>query len=679
MDHIPQNIQKRVLQLRKTIEHHQHLYHVTDAPEISDEAYDSLVRELLSLEEKYPSLRTKDSPTERIGGKPQRAFRKVRHTVPQWSFNNVFDNNELKAWEEKLLRILSREFEMERKTLPYCAELKIDGLKVVLTYKDGVFVEGATRGDGVTGEDVTENLRTIGNLPLCLTENVDCIVTGEVWLSKKELDRINEEQKKAGLPLYANTRNTAAGTLRQLDPKVTASRKLDTFIYDIEEYSGKSVAAHTKPKTQNEELALLARWGFSVEKHHRLCCDRDDVERFYAECAKKKEIYDFGVDGIVLKVNDISLQQKLGYTGKAPRFAIAYKFPAEQVTTKVEDIVLQIGRTGVLTPVAHLTPVLVAGSTVSRATLHNEDEIRRLDVRIGDTVILQKAGDVIPDIVSVIKELRTGKEKQYLFPKKVKECGGDGSIERVPGEAAWRCVDRSSLEQLKRKLYYFVSKKGFNIVGLGPAIIDALLEHGLITSAPDIFSLKQGDLKTLPHFGEKSADNLMTSIERARTVPLNRFLTSLSIDNVGEETAHDLARYFGTLERLTNATEEELMLVEGIGNVVAKSLYSWFRDADNKKLLHALTKEIRIIQERARKTSPFFDGKTFVLTGTLQGMSRDQAKEEIRVRGGTVSNSVSGVTNVVIAGDDPGSKFTKAKERGITILTEEEFLKKLGK
>ncbi|MFA6797528.1 MAG: NAD-dependent DNA ligase LigA, partial [Candidatus Paceibacterota bacterium] len=482
----------RYNKLVKTVEQHRYLYHVLDKPTISDEAYDSLIREIFDLEEKYPELRTPESPTQRVGDKPLDEFKKVKHEVRQWSFDDCFSLDGLKKWDEKVRRMIEKKESLKDEKVEYCCELKIDGLKMILTYKNGKFVQGSTRGDGEVGEDVSQNLKTIKSIPVVLPKPLDIIVVGECWLSKKELERINKERKEKGEQLFANTRNAAAGSIRQLDSKVPASRKLSSFIYDIDKIN------EDLPKTQSEELKMLSELEFKTNSHTEIFNSLENVQKFYEKWSKEKDTLDYGLDGIVIKINSRKIQDSLGYTGKSPRWGIAYKFPAEQVTTIVEDIVLQVGRTGVLTPVAHLKPVLVAGSTVSRATLHNEDEIKRLDVRIGDTVILQKAGDVIPDIVIVLKDLRTGKEKEYVFPKKVESCGGDGSIERIEGQAAWRCVYKNSFEQQKRKFYHFVSKKAFNIDGCGPKIIDALLENNLISNFDDLFTLKKGDLLALP-------------------------------------------------------------------------------------------------------------------------------------------------------------------------------------
>lgn len=662
--------------MRESLLHHQYLYNTLDTPEITDEAYDSLMRELLSLEEQYPEIASSTSPTVRVGGEVLSSFKKTKHVVRQWSLDNVFSYQELGKWEEKIARILEREFEITSAKPEYCVELKIDGLKAVLTYENGVLVKGATRGDGVTGEEITENLKTIGSIPLTLNKKVNLIVSGEVWLSKKEFKRINREREKAQEPVFQNPRNAAAGTLRQLDPKIAASRNLSTFMYDINRLEDGDDRVEA-PRTQIDELNLLKELGFKVEPNFLHAKKLNDIEKFYKTWVKKKDKQDFGIDGVVMKVNDASLQEKLGYTGKSPRYAIAYKFPAEQVTTKVENIVLQVGRTGVVTPVATLTPVFVDGSTVSRATLHNEDEINRLDVRVGDTVILQKAGDVIPDIVKVVTELRSGKEKKYRFPKKVPECGGDGRIERIPGQAAYRCVARDSDEQLRQKFYYFVSKKAFNIDGLGPRIIDLLLDEGVIESYPDIFTIKLNDIKDLEGLGEKSGENLISEIEKAKEISLARFIIALSIDGVGEETAHDLAAHFGDLESLQQARENDLMRIDGVGDIVAEAVSTWFKNKENKKLIIKLLKYVRI--EKSESSSNVLDGKVFVVTGTLENWGRDEIKDVIRQNGGVVSSSVSKKTDYVLAGESPGSKKDKAEDLGIVILSESDFLKLIGK
>ncbi len=689
----PKDVIKRLQKLKETIEHHRHAYHSLDRPEITDEAYDSLLRELEAVEAKYPHLKASDSPSQRVGGAPLDEFTKVKHAVRQWSFDDVFDHGELKKWDEKVRNFIKKAASTNSadptrprlgadEKVEYCCELKIDGLKVILTYEDGALVTAATRGDGEVGEDVTQNVRTIHTIPLKILSHPSLIAVGEIWIGKKSLEKINKDREKAGEPLYANTRNLAAGSIRQLDPKVTASRKLDSFIYDIDAITlpPASLNSHQLvPITQSSELELLKKLGFQTNPHFRVFDSLEGVQKFYEEWTKKKDTLEYGLDGIVIKVNSRKIQEALGYTGKSPRWGVAYKFPAEQVTTVVEDIVFQVGRTGVITPVAQLRPVLVAGSTVSRATLHNEDEIRRLDVRVGDTVVLQKAGDVIPDIVSVVKELRTGKEKTFVWPKHIPACGGDGRIERIPGEAAWRCVNKDSFEQQKRLFYYFVSKRCFDIDGMGPKIVDVLLENNLVTSFDEIFTLKRGDLLALPRFAELSVDNLLISIEKARDITLPRLLTALSIPQVGEETAYDIAGHFGSLEGIQKAKYEEIESIYGVGPVVARSVYEWFHDPDNITLIRDLLKQVRVGEMvKPADGATKLLGQSFVFTGTMPTLERLDAERMVRENGGEVSSSVSKKTSYVVAGENPGSKLAKAETLGVKVIGEKEFLALIG-
>ena len=654
---------ERAKKLRNTIERHIELYHTYDKPEISDEAYDALVRELEEIESKYPELATPDSPTQRIGGKVLEKFEKVEHAVPQWSFNDAFSEDDIRAFDERVRRLT-------RKPLTYTSELKIDGLKVVLTYEKGILKTAATRGDGRVGEDVTNNARTIKSIPLRLEESISCIVEGEIWMAKSVLVKLNKKRERNGEELFANPRNVAAGSMRQLDPKMTRERELDNFVYDIARIHGK------EPKTQEEELKLLNKLGFKVNPHFKQHENIESVIKYWKSWEQKKEKEDYLIDGVVVKVNERAIQEDLGYTGKAPRFGIAFKFQAEQVTTVVEDITLQIGRTGVLTPVAILRPVLVAGSTVSRATLHNEDEIKKKDIRIGDTVVLQKAGDVIPEVVRVVTEMRTGKEKIFKFPTHFPLCGGDGRIERVLGQAAYRCVAKNSYEQQRRKLSHFVSRRVFDIDGLGPNIITQLMNADIVSNFDDIFTIKRGDLETLERFGEKSIDNLLKSVEKARDVTLARFIASLSIPQVGEETARDLAKHFGTPERFAKATEAKLTALDGVGPIVAQAIVDWFKDKENRKLFERLLKQVRIQEEKVQKEGKIA-GLSFVLTGTLSSISRDDAKERIRELGGEVKESVSKNTDYVVVGETPGDKLKKAQDLGVKTLNEAEFLKLL--
>ncbi|MES2214147.1 MAG: NAD-dependent DNA ligase LigA [Patescibacteria group bacterium] len=667
---IPTEIKERAAKLRDTIDHHRYLYHVLDQSEISDEALDSLKNELKKLEDEYPELLTVDSPTQRVAGAVLKGFEKVRHEVPQWSFDDAFTEEDIRAFDARVKRGLKEKFKREIQP-EYVVELKIDGLKIVLTYTEGLLVTAATRGDGKVGENVTQNVRTIQSVPLKLRKPVSIVVEGEAWMGKSTLKKINTEKKKRGEEEFANPRNVAAGSIRQLDPSITASRRLDSFIYDIAHLEGEM------PDTQEKELGLIASLGFKANPHFKNVHNIEGVIDFWKEWTNKKEKQDYLIDGIVIKVNERTYQEALGYTGKSPRFGIAFKFAPEQVTTVVEGITLQIGRTGVLTPVAELRPVLVAGSTVSRATLHNEDEIKRLDLRVGDTVIIQKAGDVIPDVVKVLTEMRTGKEKPYVFPTHFPLCGGDGRIERVSGQAAHRCVDKRSFAMQRRKLYYFASKHVFDIDGMGPKVIDALLDAELISTFDDIFKLKRGDLEALPRFGELSVENLLNAIEKARKVTLARFIASLSISNVGEETARDLAEHFATPERFQGATVTELESLNGVGPVVARSIVEWFSDKENKKLYERLLKQVTI-QKEERKIGGKLSTLTFVLTGTLPTLSRDEASEKIRAEGGNVSSSVSKNTDYVLAGSEAGEKYDKALKLGVKVISEAEFLNMLG-
>ena len=677
---IPQKMRERYEKLKSTINRYRRLYHVFDKEEITQQALDSLKHELSQIEAKYPRIIAPDSPSQRVAGKPLPGFKKVRHKVTQWSFNDAFTPEEVREFDARVKRFLQPVFGATHPT--YVCELKIDGLKVVLTYEKGILKTAATRGDGLVGEDVTHNIKTIESVPLSLSRPVDITVEGEVWMSSSALEALNRTREKEGEPLFANPRNAAAGSIRQLDPRVAASRRLDVFVYDVAETSEKF------PGTQEEELEYMQKLGFKVNTHHTFAKNIDECVDFWNEwkprrqrvgvpteaSGKKGRHQEYWIDGVVLKVNEKKYEDALGYTGKAPRFAIAFKFPAEQVTTVLEGIVLQVGRTGVLTPVAHLKPVSVAGTTVSRATLYNEYEIRRLDVRIGDTVVLQKAGDVIPDIVSVVKELRPKNAKAYTWPARVPECGGDGRIERIPGQAAWRCVNKNSFAVVRRRFHNFVGKHALDIEGLGKERVDLALEKGLVQHYDELFTLTEGDLLTLEGFAEISAKKLLESIEKARRVELARLLVGLSIPQVGEETAIVLANTFRTIEKLTKASPAELEEVEGVGPIVAKEVVEWFALKRHRELVARLQKVLDITSPHTEAKAGKLSGKTYVLTGTLSSMSRDEAKEKLRTLGADISESVSKKTTAVIAGENPGSKVDKARELSVPVLTEAQFL-----
>lgn len=661
---------KRLEKLRETVAWHRKKYHNDDAPEISDQAYDALLAELELLEQK---IEGRAATAHTVGGDVNVAFSKVTHRVPQWSFDNVFTYQELLEWDARVKRLVI-EADYDTSTVSYVVEHKIDGLKLVIEYEKGKLLRTSTRGNGQVGENVTHTGKTISSLPHELPFPIDLICVGEVWLSEKEFKRINANREKSGEPLFANPRNAAAGTLRQLDSAVAASRSLSLTVYDVDLLE-RIPDTIEKPTSQWEELQLLTQLGLPTNKYSKLCSSIKAVQTFYESWSEKRNDQPYGIDGVVIKLNSLQLQRVLGYTAKAPRFGVAYKFAAEEATTVVEDIQLQVGRTGVITPVAHLRPVLIDGSTVSRATLHNEDNINRLDVRVGDTVILRKAGDIIPEILSVMKSLRPGNTKPYRFPKTVTECGGDGSIERIPGEAAYRCVSKDSGALHRHRLYHFVSKGALNVDGVGPRIVDLLLEHGLISHYSDFFTLTVGDLKDLPGFQVKAAENVIAAITAAKKIPLHRLLVGLSIENIGTENARLLADTFGSIEVLQKATVEEMAAVHGVGRVVAQSVANWFADAANQKNLAELLPHLTIEKPTQKATTQTLTGKTFVLTGSLETFTRDEAKSAIQSLGGKVSSSVSQKTDFVVAGSEPGSKAAEAQRLAVPIIHEADFKK----
>ena len=630
---------------------------------------DSLKNELVQIEKEHPELITADSPTQRVAGTALAKFAKVTHKVPQWSLNDAFTEEDIIEFDVRIKRMLEKK--LGKPVEPtYTCELKIDGLHVVLEYADGNLVTAATRGDGEIGEDVTHNVRTIRSVPMQLQENVSLIAEGEIWLSKKQLEVINIKREKEGKDTYANPRNLAAGTIRQLDPKIALERKLDTFIYDI--------SLGEDAVSQKAELDRLKKLGFKVNTDHVVCGTIKEVIGFWHAWHTKKDKQPYVIDGVVVKVNELEYQQALGYTGKGPRFAIAIKFPAEEATTVVEDIQLQVGRTGAVTPVAHLQSVLIDGSTVSRATLHNEDEINRLDVRIGDTIILQKAGDIIPKVMSVITELRPPHTKPYKFPKKVVGCGGDGSIERIPGEAAYRCVTLDSEYLHRKRLHHFVSKVGLNMDGVGPKIIDLLLDHGVINTYHDLFELEVGDLKDLPSIKEKAAENIVAAIQKVTTPPVEKYLVALSIDNVGEEVARLVLAKCTDIQTLALANIEDLTEIKGVGETVAQSIVTWMQNKENKQTLAHLSKYIQPIPYISTDAQSPVSGKSMVFTGTLPTLGRDEAKDLARKHGATIASSVSKNTDYVVVGENAGSKEEKAKSLGVKVLTEASFLQMLS-
>lgn len=661
----PQKVRERAAKLRATITKYRALQHEQDVSPLSPEALDSLKYELATLEAQYPELVTPSSPTQVVAGAPLPFLKKVRHAVPQWSFNDAFTEEDIRAFDERVRKVYGA-------PPTYALELKIDGLKIVLTYQKGELVTAATRGDGIMGEEVTHNIRTIASVPQQLVRPIDIIVEGEVYLTRSGFEKLNALRQTQGEPLFANPRNAAAGSIRQLDPKIAAGRPLGVFVYDV------ATTSETLPTTQSEELAYLAKLGLPVNPEHRHADTLDEVFAYWQTWqGSAREKVDYQIDGIVLKVESRAAQEILGYTGKAPRFALAYKFPPEQVETVVEDITLQVGRTGKLTPVAHLVPVAVAGTVVARATLHNADFIQEKDIRVGDTVILQKAGDIIPEIVSVVKELRPEGTKVWHFPKHSALCGGDGRIERVPGEAAHRCVSAGSFEQQARKLIHFAGKSALDINGMGKKTVKLLMEHDLIADFDDIFELTKDELLALPGFEETKAANLVRAIETSKKVALDRLLIGLGIPHVGAETAFLLATHFKTLAALAAASAEDLTLTDGIGPIIGQSVAEWFAQANNRALLARLKKQLRLQKVSAPSQGPL-TGHTVVVTGTLPTLSREEVEARIRRAGGKAATTVSAKTSFVVAGEAAGSKLVRAQQLGVTVLDEAEFLKKLG-
>ncbi len=672
------DLKDTVKRLHEQIDDLRYRYHVLNDPEVTDAMYDGLTAELKQIEQEYPELITPDSPTQRVAGKPLDKFEKVVHTVPQWSFNDAFDEEDLVAWETRILKFLTKELGERPTDVSYVCELKIDGLHMVLTYENGVLKTAATRGDGKVGEDVTQNIRTIQSVPITLRESLNIIAEGEVWLAREMLVKINEDRKKEELPLFANPRNAAAGTIRQLDASIVAKRKLSLTAYDIS-----AIKEKIDIDTQEKELLKLKQLGFLTDSHWNVCKDMKQILAFYHAWADKKESQPFWIDGIVVKVNEKKYQDALGFTGKAPRWAIAFKFPAEQGTTKVKDIFVQVGRTGALTPVALMEPVKLAGTTVTHATLHNFDEIERLDVRIGDTVVVEKAGDIIPKVIRVLEKMRTGKEKKVKEPTHCPICHSAVEHHEILDKkqsksAALFCANPKCYAQTLERIRHFASKRAYDIDGLGEKIVEQLVDEGLIKNAADIFTLTKGDLEPLERFAEKSVLNLLEAIEKAKNVTLPRFIFGLGIPHVGEETALRLANHFGNIEKIIDASLEELQQVDDIGPRVGESIIEFFGDKENRVLVEELNRNgVRIKNQESRIRNGKFEGKIFVLTGTLSSMGRDEAKDKIRALGGEVSGSVSKNTDFVVAGEEAGSKLDKAQALGVAILDEEQFLKML--
>jgi len=664
---------QRIEKLRELIEKYRYAYHVLDKSLVSDEVNDSLKHELQELENQFPDLITPDSPTQRVGGKPLDKFTKVTHDQPMLSLTDAFSFDELKEWE-------TRNQKLEKEKFDYFGELKMDGLAVSLIYENGIFIQGATRGDGKIGEDVTQNLKTIDAIPLRLSHDISCEVRGEVYMPIEVFKKLNIKYQKEGKAVLANPRNAAAGSIRQLDPKISAERKLDFVAWDL---IGVTKKTH---QGLHDELKNL---GFKVIKENRHCQNLKDVEDFKQEIEKKREKLPFQIDGIVVLINNNKIRESLGVVGKAPRGMIAYKFAPEEATTVIEDIIVQVGRMGTLTPVAVLKPVLVAGSTISRATLHNEDEIRKKDIKIGDTVVIHKAGDVIPEVEKVLKELRPKNAREFSFPKTCPVCGG--KVLRGEGKAAYRCLNKNCATIQKKSIEHFVGRAAFDIVGLGPKILDKFLEEGLIKDAADLFGLKEAEIEHLERFAEKSAENIVRSIQSHKEIDFPRFIYALGIPNVGEETAYDIAgsinpksafrHAFLNPKQITNIlksqTKENWEEIADIGPIVAKSVYDYFHNQRNIRFIERLFQagvKIKFASISNKKLAGIF----FVFTGGLKTISRDDAKKIVRELGGKTSESVSKETDYVVAGSEPGEKYSHARQLNVKIISEKEFSELIG-
>ena len=666
------NLESEIAKLRDEIRYHEHRYYVLDDPEISDFEFDKRMHRLKQLELAHPELVTPDSPTQRVGGAPASEFPKVRHPAPMMSLDNTYSVDDLRDFDRRVRELAGRD------QVEYVAELKLDGLSMALTYQDGELVRGVTRGDGVVGEDVTSNIRTIRSVPLRLeAKRLKLIgnparfeVRGEVIMTRKAFEQTNAQREAAGEPKFANPRNSAAGSIRQLDPRIVAERKLDMFVYYL------LVNGAELPGEHAQALATLAKMGFKVNPHWRRCPAFDDLLAYIQEWESKRESLDYEIDGIVIKVNNTGLWQELGTTAKSPRWAVAYKYSPRQAKTRVNNIRAQVGRTGTLTPVADLEPVDVGGVTVSHATLHNMDEIERLGVKIGDTVLVQRAGEVIPQVVEVIAHAPDGEE--FTMPGKCPVCGGE--VHRAEGEVAYRCVNTACPAKLKESLLYFAGRRAMNIDGLGEALADQLVDKGLVHDVADLYNLTHQQLADLERMGDKSAQNLRDEIERSKQAELARVIFALGIRFVGERTGQLLANHFGSLDKLAQATREELVEAEEVGPRVAEAIQEFFQEKRNREVIEKLRKAgLQFKQEQTRKREGTLTGKQFVLTGTLPTYSRDEAKEMIEESGGRVVGSVSKKTDYVVVGAEPGSKLEKARTLGVKTLDEAELRKLLGK
>lgn len=657
---------QRIQELRDLIHYHDYRYYVLDSPEISDAEYDRLLRELENLEKLYPDLVTLDSPTQRVGTKPVEAFGIVEHRVPMLSLANAFDEGEVRAFDERVRK------KIQTDGIEYTAELKIDGLAVSLSYENGIFMRGATRGDGVRGEDVTNNLRTVKSIPLVLRsrEKIPSLleVRGEVYMDCRDFQRLNEERARSGEPLFANPRNAGAGSVRQLDSRITARRRLQIFIYGSDtEVPG--------IRTHSQMLKFLKALGFPTNPYTRVFTDLGNLVAFCKDWHQKREELPYTIDGIVIKVNSLDYQKTLGYISRSPRWAVAYKLPSTEATTVVKDILVNVGRTGALTPVAILGPVSIDGTVVSRATLHNEDEIRRKDIRIGDTVVVHRAGQVIPEVISAVMSLRTGKEKPFVMPDRCPECGSE--VYRPPGEAVARCIGASCPAQVREHLRHFCSRRAMDIQGFGDALVEQLVEEGLVRDVADLYYLSLDDLLPLERMGKTLAQKLLRHIEDSKNNHLRRVIFALGIRHVGEHLAEVLADHYPDLSMLMRAREEELMGIPEIGPEIAESIVAWFGREKNREIIKKLESagvRLKASEKKVESALEAFKGKTFVFTGTLSSLSRDEAEDLVKRFGGKTSSSVSSKTDYAVVGSDPGSKYAKAKTLGVKILSEQEFL-----
>jgi len=664
----PDKVKEAIAKLRAQINHHNYRYYVLDSPEISDAGYDELMRELKQLEEEYPQLVTPDSPTQRVGAAPVEAFGIVEHPLPLLSLGNAFSGDELTAWYVRVSKLIGGE------RPGFVCEHKIDGLAVALTYVNGQLATGATRGDGVRGENITQNLRTIRSIPLSVNREAPARfeVRGEVFLPKEGFNKLNEERAAEGLPLFANPRNAAAGSVRQLDPRITAKRPLDIYIYMLGYAEGKPT-----PKTHWETMEYLKSLGFKVNPNNRLLGSIGEVEEFYHTSLERRENLPYEADGVVVKVNRLDLQQRLGSIGHEPRWAIAYKFPPIQGTTQLKEIKVSVGRTGTLNPYAILEPVSIGGVTIKQAALHNEDDIRRKDIRIGDTVIVQRAGEVIPQVIGPVKSKRSGSEKIFTMPGQCPVCGAE--VVKPEDEVMYYCPNASCPAQVHERLEHFVSRGGMDIRGIGERLAALLLREGLVKDAADLYDLTTEQLARLERMGDKSARNIITSIEKSKQTPLSRVIFALGIRHVGEEMAEILAREFHSIEALASAARDDLVRIPAIGAEIADSIVTFFRQKENKRIVQRLKEAgVRLAEEVARREDLPLANMEFVITGRLEAFTRDEAEARIKALGGTTKDNVTRNTTYLVAGTDPGSKLARAHALGITQINEEEFLSLLG-